>query len=165
MQTALNNTDCSNIVNALLNDVANKKNPLVKNGDIMAMFEAVVSGKGGLTRDKPPGSLGYGNPTGSIAKGNASIYLIGSPGLSAAAQLANDVEGTLGELMHLAGSKQYYTDRDFAEFVHQDYPGLSRAPYPLDANYPFRKEALANPNSGGWSSYFHDAVKRKCSGK
>jgi hypothetical protein len=131
----------------------------------MAMFEAVVSGKGGFTRERPPGSLGYGSPTGSIAKGDATIYLAGDPKLSPAQQLASDTDGALGELMHLAGAKQLFSDRDFAEVVRHDFPGVSRAPYPGDKNYKFFKEAAKNPNHGGWSSYFHDVVRQRCFGK
>jgi RHS repeat-associated protein len=159
---ALKKPGCADIVKTLLNAVASKKNPLVKNGDIMAMFESVVSGKGGFTRNKPPGSLGYGNPTGLIAKNNAGIFLLANGKLSPDIQLKLDTDGALGELMHLAGTKKLYTDREFAQAVHDLYPGLSRAPDPFNPNSGFTKQQLADPNGGPYSSYFHDAVRRKC---
>jgi hypothetical protein len=36
-----------------------KKNSLAKNGDIVALFESVVSGTGGFMRNAPPRSAGY----------------------------------------------------------------------------------------------------------
>ena len=124
--------------------------------------ESVVSGKGGLTRNPVAGSAGYGSPSGSIAKGDAGIFVKGYPNFLPGEQLAADVKGVLGELMHLGGQNKYYTDRDFARVVQRDHPGLSRSVWPGDTSYKFYKDAKRNPNHIGWSYYFHYAPNVKC---
>lgn len=163
LQTALSNPDCKNLVDALLNAVATKKNPLVSQygqGGIMGMFEAVML-EDGLTRTPVPGSAGYGSATGNIAQGNAAIFVESRP-FGPADQLQADVKGVLGELMHLGGRKASYTDRAFADIVHRDYPGLTTSIWPGNQNYRFHKDALKNDNHIGWSYYWHQAVNRKC---
>jgi hypothetical protein len=163
LKKALSNPDCAKLIDALLNAVATKKNPLVSQygqGGIMGMFEAVIL-EDGLTRTAPPGSAGYGSPIGNIAQGDAAIF-VGSVPFGPADQLQVDVKGVLGELMHLGGQRKYYTDRAFAEVVHRDYPGLSRSIWPGDKNYKFHKDAQKNPNHIGWSYYFHYAVNKTC---
>ena len=132
LENALKNQECRDIVNWLLNAVQSKKNPVAKGSDIMGLFESVVSGKGGFTSTAPPGSAGYGNPTGRIAKNDAGIFLFGSARNSASLQLHFDTKGALHELMHLAGSNKYYTDKQFADLVHDNPAYKSRSPYPPD---------------------------------
>jgi hypothetical protein len=165
LQNALSKPRCGTLVNSLMNAVATRKNPLnseFSQGGIMALFESVVSGKGGLTRNPVEGSAGYGSPSGSIAKGDAGIFVKGYPNLSPGEQLAADVKGVLGELMHHGGQNKYYTDRSFADIVHRDYPGQSRSIWPGDKSYKYYKEARKNDNHIGWSYYFHYLPNLRC---
>ncbi len=163
LNKALSNPDCKALVDALLNAVATKKNPLVTQygqGGIMGMFEAVML-EDGLTRTPVPGSAGYGSATGNIAQGDAQIFVESRP-FGPADQLQADTKGVLGELIHLGGQKKVYTDRAFAVIVHRDYPGLTTSIWPGNPNYKLRKDAKENPNHIGWSYYWHQAVNRKC---
>ena len=163
LKKALGNPDCKKLVDALLNAVATKKNPLVtqySQGGIMGMFEAVML-EDGLTRNAPPGSADHGNPIGHIAQGDAQIFVESRP-FGPADQLQADVKGVLAELMHLAGQKASYTDRAFADIVHRDYPSLTTSIWPGDTSYKYRKDALKNDNHIGWSYYWHYAVNRTC---
>ncbi len=127
----------------------------------MGLFEALMS-KDRLTRNAPRESAGYGSPYGTIGKGNAPIFVFGSWDDSPADQLNADAKGVLNELLHVAGQKKPYSDRQFAEVVHRDYPGLSKSMWPDDEHYKFHKDARKNPNHMGWSYYFHYAVNKKC---
>jgi YD repeat-containing protein len=163
LKKALSDTDCAKLVDALLNAVATKKNPLVSQyiqGGIMGMFEAVML-EDGLTRNPPPGSAGHGNPIGNIAQGNAQIFVESRP-FGSADQLQTDVKGVLAELMHLGGQKASYTDRAFANIVHNDYPKLTTSIWPGDKSYKYHKDALKDDNHIGWSYYWHYAVNRTC---
>jgi hypothetical protein len=164
LKTALDDPECANFVKQLLNAVAKTNNPLYKDGDVMKLFDSFVSQtKGGFTREKPAGSAGYGNASGLIAKGDASIFLYGDGSKQASDQTILDTMGTLHELLHLAGAKSRYTDRAFAEVVRNnpEWSKLSRAPYPGDKNFGFKKRAK-NPNDGVWSSYWGDVLNQKC---
>jgi RHS repeat-associated protein len=167
IEEALKNPECADFVKELLDAVATKGNPLYKNGDISALFDSLASqSKGGFTRTAPPGSAGYGNASGLVSKGDASIYLFGNPNISSAAQTILDTMGTFHELMHLAGSKGRYTDRRFAEVVRGNpaWSNLSRAPWPGDKSFQFFKRASKNDNDGAWSSYWGDVLIQKCFG-
>jgi len=160
LQDALNRKGCRELVESLLNAVQSKKNSLVKGTDIMALFESVVNGKGGFTRTAPPGSAGYGSPTGQISKGDAGIFLIGRAKWSPELQLTFDIMGALHELMHLAASNKYYTDKQFADAVHDNPAYKSRGNYPPDT--PALAKELKNPNAIGWSIYWNDLLRQKC---
>ena len=162
---ALSNSDCAGFISRVLNAASSKSNPVLDGGDASKIFTDFLNQKhGGLTREKPEGSLGYGSPTGRIAKGNAKIFLIGG----VANQTVTDAIGVIGELAHLAGSKESYTDQLLATIVHgiPEYAALSRMTTPhsnvFDPNYERKAEAAKNPNAGGWSSYFHDIQRQKC---
>jgi hypothetical protein len=159
LQDALKKYECRELIQDLLDAVKSKKNPLAKSGDIMTLFNSVVTGKGGFSRTAPDGSAGYGNPTGRISQGNAGIFLIGT-NYPAGVQLGFDTQGTLHELLHLAGYKTYYTDQQFAEAVHSNPANQSRALYPPDT--PAMHAALKDPGSLAWSSYWGDVLVQKC---
>jgi RHS repeat-associated protein len=158
LQDALKKPGCKEFVQSLLDAVKTKKNPLEKGGDIMALFESVVA-QGRITRIAPLGSAGYGNPIGNIAKGDAAIFQRGGARTSTL-QLIFDTEGTFHELMHFAGSKRYYTDRQFAEAVHNNPAYKSRSPYPPDT--PQLRGELKDPGAIGWGAYWNDVLKQKC---
>jgi hypothetical protein len=75
-------------------------------------------------------------------------------------QLIFDTEGALHELLHLAGSKEYYTDQRFAEAVHNNPAYQSRSPYPPDT--PALHGELKDPGAIGWGAYWGDVLKQKC---
>ncbi|MGH9875194.1 MAG: hypothetical protein ACRD9S_22290 [Pyrinomonadaceae bacterium] len=164
LQDALKQTDCREFIENLLDAAKTKKNPLAKSGDIMTLFESVVSGQG-FTRTAPPGSAGHGNPIGRISDNNAGIFLFGSPKNSAAIVLHFDIEGTLHELLHHAGSKDYYSDATFAKIVNDipEYAALARTPFPLDGASKKDRKALENdPGSTRWGVYWDDLLRQKC---
>jgi YD repeat-containing protein len=163
LKNALSKVDCSAIVNNLLNSVETKKNPRVKHGSILAMFDSVVNGSGGLTRVAPPGSAGHGSPTGSLERRNAGIFLEARP-FGPEDQLKADIKGALAELMHLGGQNAYYTDRDFAEIVHRDFYNLTTSIWPGNPADTYHKAAMKDPNNISWSYYWHQAVDRLCFG-
>jgi YD repeat-containing protein len=164
LKKALNNPDCVQFLDSVLNAVAEKRNPLLTHytqGGMMGLFEALMS-KDRLTRNAPPGSAGYGSPYGTIGKGNAPIFVPGSWDESPANRLQADVKGVLNELLHVAGQKELYSDLQLAGVVHRDYPKLSKSIWPGERAYKFRNDARKNPNHIGWSYYFHYAVNTKC---
>jgi hypothetical protein len=77
-------------------------------------------------------------------------------------QLLSDTKVALGELMHLGGRNDHYSDWVFADVVHRKYPGLTPQMWPGDPNYKHYKEAKNNPNSLEWSYYWHQAVDNTC---
>jgi hypothetical protein len=117
---------CSSFVKKLLAEVSSKAPPLntlVENGDILKVFDMVMSQKG-LVRagdtahgaDKSGANLALGN----IAKGNAQIqvgtYRPGLPVTAAelkAQYLISDARICLHETIHHAG-KLVYSDEDLA---------------------------------------------------
>ena len=161
LKNALSKVDCSAIVNNLLNSVATKKNPRVPQFSPLAMLDSLVIGSGGLTRVRPPGCVGGACPTGSLKKGNARIFLE-ARSFGAEDQLKADIQGALGELMHLGGQNAHYTDRDFAEIVHRDFYTLTTSIWPSDPKDTYHKAAMKNPNNISWSYYWHQAVDRLC---
>lgn len=163
LKNALSRVDCSAIVNNLLNSVATKKNPRVTQVSPLAMFDSLVAGSGGLTRVRPPGCVGSACPTGSLQKGNAGIFLDARP-FGPEDQLKIDIQGALAELMHLGGQNAYYTDRDFAEIVHRDFPNLTTSIWPGDPADTYHKAAMKDRNNISWSYYWHQAVDRLCFG-
>jgi hypothetical protein len=160
LKDALKKWDCRELIQDLLDAAKTKKNPLAKSGDIMSLFESIVNGSGGFTRTAPPGSAGYGNPLGRIAKGDAGIFSRGDARHSASLQLIFDTQTVLHELLHLAGSKRYYTDQQFAEAVQSNPANQSRSPYPPDT--PALQSELKDPGAIGWGAYWDDVLKQKC---
>ena len=131
---------------------------MAKSGVIMDLFEAVVS-QGGITRTPPPGSAGYGNPTGKIKNNNAAIFSavkFKDPSL----QLLADIHTTLHELLHLAGYNRYYTDEEFARAVYNNQEYHSRSPYP--PYEPALHKELKDPGALGWGAYWNDVLMQKC---
>jgi hypothetical protein len=86
--------------------------------------------------------------------------------MSSAEQTSYDAGTTVGELFHLAGKNEYYTDRVLAEAVHAipEYAALARGltPNVFDPRYADKAGAAKNSNHGGWSSYFHDIQRQLC---
>ncbi len=161
----LSNPDCAHFMSRVLNAASSNSNPVLEGGNAAKIFEDFLAQKkGGLTREKPAGSLGYGSPTGRIAKGDAKIFLIGG----VANQTVTDASGVIDELAHLAGSKQPYTDQLLATIVHgiPEYAALSRMKGPtrdvFDPNYVRGDEAAKHPDAAGWSNYFHDIQRQMC---
>ena len=160
---------CIDFANRILNAVSTKDNPVLRGGDLQQLFKDFLAQKhGGYTRVKPPGSAGYGSPTGLIRKGNGKIFSRGYPSMSAAEQTAYDAATTVAELFHMAGRNDYYTDRALAEAAHNipEYAALYRGFNPqwnvFDPRYVDKAGAAKDPGHGGWSSYFHDIQRQLC---
>jgi len=158
LKEALKRWECRELITNLLDAVKSKKNPVAKSGVIMDLFEAVVK-QGGITRTRPPGSAGYGNPIGKIKNNNAAIFSavkFKDPGL----QLLADIHTTMHELLHLAGYNRYYTDEEFARAVHNNQEYRSRSPSPPDE--PALRKELNDPGALGWGAYWNDVLMQKC---
>ena len=130
----------------------------------MDLFDSVLSGSD-LQRTNPTADGGMGHPIGRVIDKNAGIALFGSPKNSPAILLRFDIEGTLHELLHLAGQKLYFTDAQFAQIVNgiPQYAALARVPFPMDrADKKTRKELINNPGDIRWGGYWNDVLKRTC---
>jgi len=160
---------CIEFGKRILNAVSTKDNPVLRGGDMREIFDDfLLQENGGYTRTKPPGSAGYGSPTGLIRKGDGTIFSRAYPSMSAAEQTAYDAGTTVAELFHMAGQNEYYTDRALAEAAHNIpeyaalYRGFNRQWNVFDPSYVDKAGAAKNPNHAGWSSYFHDIQRQLC---
>lgn len=160
---------CIEFAKRILSAVSTKDNPVLRGGDLREIFDDFLSQeKGGYTRDKPPGSAGYGSPTGLIRKGTGKIFSRAYSSMSRAEQIAYDGDTTVAELFHMAGRNEYYTDRALAEAAHNipEYAKMYRGVIPetnvFDPRYLYKEDAAKYPNQGGWSSYFHDIQRQLC---
>jgi hypothetical protein len=112
----------------ILRAVSTKDKPVLRGGDLREIFDDfLLQENGGYTRAKPPGSAGYGSPTGLIRKEDGKIFSRAYPSMSGPEQTAYDAGTTVAELFHMAGRNDYYTDRALAEAVHNipEYAALS----------------------------------------
>jgi hypothetical protein len=158
---------CIEFAKRILTAVSTKDNPVLRGGDLREIFDDFLNQKkGGYTRTKPPGSAGFGSPTGLIRKEDGQIFSRAYPSMSGPEQTAYDAGTTVAELFHMAGRNEYYTDRALAEAVHNipEYAALSSflSPTVFDPRYAHKADAAKNPNHGGWSSYFHDIQRKVC---
>jgi YD repeat-containing protein len=167
---------CQEIIKKLLGAVSNKKNPLIASGDIPVLLQMLLNQKkGGLTRTIIPGSLGYGSGSGNLNKGNAIVFAPTTNNPDTHGQLVTDIQAVYGELMHLSGAKDIFSDRDFADIVHAD-PNLAKSngrgganspaqPWPLDQTNltkDRRRQLMNNTGDGDWSAYWHNVVGNLC---
>jgi hypothetical protein len=109
---------CASFISDLLDRVSTGSNPLVANGDLLAIFDT-VRGQSGIVRDI---SVGGGEARGSIGGRDNDAQMVlsptrfgGNPTASEKAriQLGLDIHTTLHETIHFAGLN-VYTDRDLA---------------------------------------------------
>ena len=156
---------CATFIRRVLASVSSRSNPLVQRGDLEAMFFNILKQrKGGFTRNPISRGAGYGSVEGSIkenGQGNASIFL--PKFTDASLQNWSDTQGTIGELMHLAGTKRY-TDYDLAVAVSKipEYASLyneSPKSNPFDSAYIGDAK---DKDSAGYSTFFHSVQRRIC---
>jgi hypothetical protein len=172
----------------MLNAAATEENAALEGGDIEKIFEDFLDqNKGGLARDKKPGSP-YGTVRGRIGSngdGNGVIYSYASGG----DQIRADASNIIQELPHLAGTKTGYPKRStFGDFAlahairetkyhirselrgsYDDDPRVT-ARFPQLAGVkknPFRqyrdkKSQKKNEGNMAWSSYVHDLITQMC---
>lgn len=166
----LANPDCAEFLRAVLNKASTKSNPVMRGGDVKAIFQDFLAQtNGGISREKVKGAR-YGSASGTIradGKGNAVIYR----GLAAhGSQDEYDAKGIVAELPHLAGSKggwprPEYHDLDLARAAfdagYNSYFPLKSVPNPFDT-HPDRKSQEKNRYSMIWSTYFHVIMDRFC---
>lgn len=169
MNGTLAKQPCIDFYKRILNAVSSKSNPLLRGGDLQEIFtDFLAQKKGGYTRTAPPGSGGYGSPTGLIREGNGKIFSRGYPSMSNAEQTATDAATTVAELFHMAGRNAFYTDRELARAVHNipEYAAMYQGNNPkwnvFDIQYEDKEGTRKNANHGGWSSYFHDIQRQLC---
>jgi hypothetical protein len=155
-----NNSDCRGLILDMLNAVKSRGNPIESGGNMETLFERLINGKGGLSRNQPPaGALHGGSVSGSFRENNATVHAPGNtanPNLTVRGQLVNDITTTAAELMHLAG-KNWYSDSDFAEVV-RDNPKWAASNW-LDDYYKKPQPYSKNVNS---SAYWHPVLDNLC---
>jgi hypothetical protein len=171
LKKILSNKTCKDFIKGLLekaSSITGRK--LAEDGDVLRMFDIA---KNNLTRERPKdATTSVGNPVGSFKKGNAGVFVAGDPKIDAKNQLASDVANILHELLHLAAfNGKYFTDKDFAEIIHNS-PDASIpftgefAAYPVnpfDANLTKdQKKALKDEGNGVWGGYWDRVLTNKC---
>src|ERR1700682_449995 len=135
LATALQDGDCANFIKDLLDRISSENNPLVEHGDLLKVFDKVVS-QGGLVR-KP--SAGGGLAYGSVRGKDAAIFFgpVGGavvrdgPEAISNFLLWADSDSVIHELIHLAGMDSY-SDAQLARTVDQmpDTPILGDVQFP-----------------------------------
>lgn len=163
---ALGKEPCADFSKRILDAVSSKKNPALGGGNLATIFGLFLSNGGDYTRTAPKGSAGYGNPIGRImGKRGARIYTSHATGW----QASFDADGTIGELFHLAGSKEYYGDKLLADAAHAipEYAALMDAALKPKVNiYSGRYEKIPDETPEyGHSIYFHHLQKLKCAAR
>jgi hypothetical protein len=169
---------CADFMKAVLKAASTNSNPVLKGGDIGAIFSAFTGQtKGGISRSKVAGAP-YGTASGRIgANGTISSY----PQEPPFDQDRVDANTIVNELPHIAGSKGGWPVRDeFDDFAlanavnSTEYGGN----FSLKGNYPNRKEfgpvagrpknpfndptARKNRFDSRWSNYFHNILRQEC---
>jgi hypothetical protein len=153
----LENPDCANFLKKLIALVssANPANPLVKDGNLLEIFDQInTPPNGGLVRAGHPGSdlTGGSQANGSFATNNAQIQFgtfIPIPSNSAEIN-RSDGQTALDELMHHAGQYRYF-DYDYAKVMSEN--GMGELPESTD---PYGKDRFK------FSRYLHDRIHDKC---
>jgi hypothetical protein len=152
---------CGTFIKELINRLASPtKNPSISNS-ALDLFDFVDKGKGGFVRgglaDKQRVSA---TVKGHIRSGNAAIHInsnfdgVFDPQVEAKSIIANDAFSTLHELVHHAGSKDYYDDIQIAQTLSKwlGVPGV-----------PVRKKGESIRDFiGRNSSYFSGVLRDKC---
>ncbi len=148
--------ECETFLNDLLDRLSSEENPKV-HGSVLDLFEKVnnfVRG-GQATKRKVTATI-----EGRLKSGNASIHLTKhfafmSTKVEAKREgvAAIDAFNVLHEIVHLAGEKEYYTDRQVAETLW----GMGYAGLPIRQKGE-KDEAFLRRNS----AYFSDILKTKC---
>jgi YD repeat-containing protein len=161
VRQTLQDPKCAQFASAILGAVS-KKNPVYPaGGTLLDVFNAFLNQPKPhdlFTTNLPPGSLGYGNPIGSIRESTAAIALPGRP----------DADGVIGELFHLAARNSHYTDKQLAAAVRQfpQYADVANKALEPNVNiYDPRYKAPSDwteENQGGYSAYFHYAQINIC---
>ncbi|MEK6281590.1 MAG: hypothetical protein AABN95_14645, partial [Acidobacteriota bacterium] len=169
VNTILASEECFDFLKTVLNKASKKSNPVLRGGDIRAIFtDFLAQKKGGILRDLA--GVKYGTAEGRIGsdgKGNGIIRR----GYSTGNQDEYDASGIVNELPHLAGSKGGYPkhgeygDLELARAAYDSgydkyFRGLTE-PNPF-SKFPDRKSQDQNRSSNLWSSYFHDILKQHC---
>lgn len=159
----LNSGDCGKFVEELINRLGTKKNPFVSDY-ALDLFGAVATQggfvRGGLADQNRVTATVSGHIFKGKKSGGATIYLnsnfeFGSPDPAARAAAVNvlDAFSVLHELIHHAGLKDYYTDRQVSLALSEmtGMPGL-----------PNRKDYESEAFIGANSSYFSKVLAQKC---
>jgi hypothetical protein len=153
---------CGAFVEGLINRLAaDTKNPFVSDY-ALDLFDAVEGGKGGFVRGGRANKNRVGATiSGEINSRNAAIHLtshfeFGSSDPQVRANAVNFIDAfqSLHELVHLAGSKRYYTDTQIAKTLSNwlGIPGL-----------PVRKKGESERDFiGRNSAYFSGVLSTKC---
>jgi len=156
----LNTGGCGTFIEDLLNRLASStKNPRVP-GSVLDLFD-MVNAQNGFVR----GGLATKNKVSATVKGqlqsrDAAIHLgagfsfmVTTPQQKAQAVVVLDAFNVLHELVHLAGSNSYYTDRQVAVALsNMGFAGL-----PVR-----RKGENSRAFVGRNSNYFSDVLRTKC---
>jgi hypothetical protein len=157
---ALQKDPCAQFAEKILATFSSSKNPALRGGDLFSIFQLFLEKGGSFTRTMPPGSAGYGNPIGSIPTGAMiSMGTFSDPAL----QNWSDAVTVIGELFHLSGSKEWYSDEELAKAVHgiAGYAALSNLkPHQniFDPNYTGNEK----DKDAAYSNYFHDIERTLC---
>ena len=162
LERMLRTGDCGKFVEELINQLArDTKTPFISDY-ALGLFDSVAGGKGGFVRGGLANKYKVGaTVSGDIKSGNAAIHLtshfvFGSSDPRVQANAVNflDAFQTLHELVHLAGVKGGYDDRQVAEtlFRMTGTPGL-----------PDRKDYKKEWDFiGANSTYFTQVLLQKC---
>lgn len=154
--------DCGKFIEELINRLAaDTKNPFLSDY-ALDLFDSVNGAKkGGFVRGGLADKYHVGATSdGSIRSGNAAIHInsnfdgVFEPQVEAKAIIATDAFNTLHELVHHAGSKNYYSDIQIAQTLSKwlGVPGL-----------PTRKKGESQWDFiGRNSSYFSSVLREKC---
>lgn len=167
----LSNPDCLSFYQRILSS-ASPKNPPLDNGNMVDIFRRFLAqSKGGLTRKRPKDNAGFGGAFGRLTDGDAKIF---SPDFGPEFREFLDAQATLAELMHHAGSKEWYTDYELAVAAHNipEYAkqfDLSASSNVFDPSYLQMKNGKVvgkgpptDKDDGGYSSYIHNIERRIC---
>lgn len=165
--TTLRKPECRAFFTTVLQAVSTKDNPVLENGDLEKIFEAFMK-EGKFTRDPPPDlrESAHGSVDGLI-DGNGgstpSIYL--NDNTRAPDRNFQDAYITVGELFHLAGSKDYYSDKALSDAIRSKFKdgydnliGAGGNIYKPDEYLNKGKES----ETEAYSYYFHTIQQKIC---
>jgi YD repeat-containing protein len=163
--TTLRKPECRTFFTTVLQAVSAKNNPVLENGDLEKIFEAFMK-EGKFTRDPPLGLTepAHGSVDGLIGgnKNNTpSIYLNDNTRVSD--RTFQDAYITIGELFHLAGSKDNYTDKALSDAIRKTFPSYDKI---INAGGNIYSDKYLNKGkesaTAAYSYYFHTIQQRIC---
>ncbi len=164
IENALKDEDCSAFIKELLSRVSSDNNPLVEDGDLLRIFDKLMS-QGGVVRAK----IGGGRMDGSFEEGTATIHLESagslpdnSPEFRKEYLLWSDSDKIVHELIHAAGLLSY-SDYQLAVAVSQmdNTPPLpEKIIITENSTREERYHAAATPSSY-WDGVLRQHYKRK----